>query len=637
MGRPNLAEAIVASSITAWAACAGAQPMQLSRLADLPLEALANIEITSVSRRPESLLDAPASIYVITGEDIRSSGVTSLPEALRLAPNLQVARIDTSTYAISARGFNNVVSNKLLVLIDGRTIYSPLFSGVFWDQQDVMLEDVERIEVISGPGATLWGANAVNGVINVITRPAGETQGALFSGGAGNREHGAAVRFGAPLGPGHYRIYAKATRRENSRFATGQSKPDSREHVQTGLRGDWSAGSDRFTLQGDLYQGVGEDPGAAVGLTLGQHEVSGANLLGRWTRTLAGGSELRVQAYVDNAKREDRVLFQPDAEIFDVEMQHGIPLGRHRLLWGAGYRRGEDEVKDAPLSGMRPMNTRLEWANIFVQDEFQLTETLELTAGIKLEDNEFSGTEELPSVRLAWKPSNERLVWAAASRAVRAPSRFDRHVIVPVFPGFAAGGPRFDAEVANVYELGYRAQAGRSVSYSATLFRHEWDRLRSGTGTLPLMLENAIEGSVSGFEGWATWQATPRWRLGGGLVKLRKHLHLDPASSDPIGPDNVTLGNDPEFQWNLRASADLGERQELDIRVRRVGALRVTDHEVDQYTAIDLRYGWRLRHDLELSLTAQNLQERRHPEFRTSPAAPSEIERSVFIAVRWES
>ncbi|MGH8741430.1 MAG: TonB-dependent receptor plug domain-containing protein, partial [Burkholderiales bacterium] len=252
-------------------ACAGAQPVQLSQLADLPLEALANIEVTSVSRRPESLLNAPASIYVITGEDIHRSGVTSLPEALRLAPNLQVARIDSGLYAISARGFNNVVSNKLLVLVDGRTIYTPLFSGVFWDQQNVMLEDIDRIEVISGPGATLWGANAVNGVINVITRPAPQTQGALFSGGAGNRQHGAAARFGGELGAGHYRVYAKASEVQNSRFAAGgpfprpTAKSDGREHVQMGFRADWGASGDRFTLQGDTYRGTGEDPGASLG------------------------------------------------------------------------------------------------------------------------------------------------------------------------------------------------------------------------------------------------------------------------------------------------------------------------------------------------------------------------------------
>jgi iron complex outermembrane receptor protein len=632
----NIVVARAAALLCGLSACgvAGAQSFQTAALADLSLEELANIEITSVSRRAERLSEAPASVYVITADEMRRSGVTSLPEALRLAPNLLVARIDASQYAISARGFNNATGNKLLVLVDGRTIYTPLFSGVFWDQQDVMLEDVERIEVISGPGATLWGANAVNGVINVITRPASSTQGLLLSGHGGNREHGASLRLGGTLEGGHHRVYLKAREVENTRLASGAQRSDAREHVQAGFRADWNAGRDGYTVQGDLYSGTGEDPGMALGIVAGRHEVAGANLLARWTRDLENGSEVRVQAYLDHAKREDRVLFQPDADIFDIEAQHAVRFGGHRLLWGGGYRYGRDKVKDAPLSGMRPMNEQLNWANVFVQAELRVSPNVELTPGIKLERNEYSGTEYLPSVRLAWKPSPNQLVWAAASHAVRAPSRFDRNVVVPALPGFSIGGPNFDSEVADVFELGYRAQVGQSVSYSLTAFRHEWDRLRSGTGSLPLILENKIEGPVYGVEGWASWQAMPSWRLSGGFATLRKHLRLEPGSTDPLGPANVTLANDPEFQWMLRSSADLGSRQELDIMVRRVGALPAP--RVDEYTAVDLRYGWRIRHGTELSLTVQNLQERWHPEFRTSNAVPAEIERSVIVGFRWQ-
>ena len=625
---------MLAGVLCALAGEAGAAEPRKPSLADLTLEELADLVVTSVSRRPERLADAPASVYVITSEDIRRAGVTSLPEALRLAPNLQVARINSSQYAISARGFNNATGNKLLVLVDGRTIYTPLFSGVFWDQQDLLLEDVERIEVISGPGATLWGANAVNGVINVITRPAGETQGRLASGFAGNREHGAALRFGGALERGHYRVYVKATERENTRTAAGLQNSDGREHVQTGFRADWGGARDRYTVQGDFYEGTGEDPGLAVGLVAGRHEVTGANLLARWTRELESGGDFRLQAYLDHARREDRVLFQPDADIFDIEFQHGFPWRSHRLLWGGGYRYGRDKVADAFLSGMRPMSEQLNWANVFVQGEFRVAPRLTLTPGLKLESNEYSGTEPLPSVRLAWEPGPTRLVWAAASRAVRAPSRFDRNVVVPFLPGFTIGGPNFDSEVADVLELGYRAQASRAVSYSVTLFHHEWDRLRSGTGTLPLELENKLEGPVYGVEAWATWLATPRWKLSGGFTTLRKHLRLEPGSTDPLGPDNVTLANDPEFQWQLRSSADLGHRQELDVMVRRVGALPTP--RVEEYTVVDVRYGWRVRRGLELSLTVQNLQERWHPEFRTSNALPAEIERSVLLGVRWE-
>lgn len=386
-----------------------------------------------------------------------------------------------------------------------------------------------------------------------------------------------------------------------------------------------------------MYSGIGEDPGLSVGIVAGQQEMTGANLLARWTRALTGGSDLRIQAYLDQSKREDRVLFQPDADIFDVELQHGIPLGQHRLLWGAGYRKGRDKVKDAPLSGLRPMSSEQEWANLFAQGEVRLTEKVEATVGIKLEHNDYTGVEHLPSARLAWKASPYRLVWAAVSRAVRAPSRFDRDVTVPPQPGFTIGGPNFESEVAHVFELGYRAQASRSVNYSVTLFRHEWEGLRSSTGTLPLEFQNGIEGPVYGVEGWATWQLSPNWQLSGGLATLRKDLRLEPGRTDRLGADNVALANDPEHQWSLRSSANLGERRELDILLRRVGALRVTNREVDQYTALDLRYAWQLRFDTEVSLSVQNLQERWHPEFRTSAQSPSEIERSVFLAVRWES
>jgi iron complex outermembrane receptor protein len=654
MRRVGLSEAIVAACVVAWSASAAPQPVQLSQLADLPLEALANIEVTSVSRRAESLLDAPASVYVITAEEIRRSGVTSLPEALRLAPNLQVARIDAGQYAISARGFNNVVANKLLVLVDGRTIYTPLFSGVFWDQQDLMLEDIERIEVISGPGGTLWGANAVNGVINVITKAAAETRGALVSALAGNREYGAAARFGGELGDGHYRVYAKGTERQNSRFAPGGpppqfpggqalSKSDGREHVQAGFRADWGWAAQGFTLQGDAYEGSAEDPGRTFGLTLGQQEVAGGNLLARWTRTLDGGSDLRLQAYLDHARREDRVLFDATTDTADVELQHGVPLGAHRLLWGGGYRKYRDDVRDAGLSGMRPMKETLEWYNVFLQGKLALARTLELTLGAKAEHNDYSGTDYLPSARLAWKPADDALLWAAASRAVRAPARFDRDVAL-VFPGLVldVGGPRFESEVADVYELGLRAQATPAISYSATLFLHEWDRLRSAQlppgAPFPFELRNQIEGHVYGFEGWAAWRVTRAWRLSGGLMTLRKRLDRDATSNDPLGADNVTLGSDPSFQWNLRSSLDLGDRQDLDVMLRRVGALPVTGVEVRPYTGLDVRYAWRASRRLELSLTVQNLQERWHPEFRASASQPpSEIERSLLLAVRWES
>jgi iron complex outermembrane receptor protein len=626
-----------AAAFAAWAlaasAVAGAQALQTASLADLSIEELANIEITSVSRRAEPLSEAAASVYVITAEQIRRSGARTLPEALRLAPNLQVARIDATQYAISARGFNNSIGNKLLVQIDGRTIYTPLFSGVFWDQQDVMLQDVERIEVLSGPGATLWGANAVNGVINVITRAAADTQGVLFSAGAGNEDIATAFRYGGQMEGGHYRVYGKALRRSDTFSVDPAALPDGQDRAQAGFRADWSGARDRFTLQGDAYSGRSDDRGTLAGFVIGPIETNGANLLGRWNRSLADGSELQVQSYVDHSEREDHALFQPTSDIFDLELQHSLRLGSHAIVWGGGYRYGHDNVDDGLLSGFRPRSSSQDWENVFAQDEYRLADSVTLTGGLKFERNDYTGWEYLPSIRLAWKPADSALVWAAVSRAVRAPSRFDRDITVPIFPGFSLGGPHFEAEVADVYELGYRGQASGRLNYSATLFLHDWERLRSGTPP-PLMIENRIQGSVYGLESWATWQATSSWQLSGGLTLLREELTLEPGSTDPVGVRNVTLANDPQFQWSLRSAVDLSDRQQFDVTVRTVGGLSVAP--VPQYTAVDARYAWKVRRDTEVSLTLQNLFDPSHPEFRTSAAVPNEIERSLFIAVRWE-
>jgi len=603
-------------------------------LADLSLEELANVEITSVSRRPERLADAAASIYVITSDDIRRSGATSLPEALRLAPNLQVARIDASQYAISARGFNNAIGNKLLVLVDGRTIYTPLFSGVFWDQQDVMLEDVERIEVISGPGATLWGANAVNGVINVITRPARDTQGALLSLHGGNLDSGGAFRYGGTLGgDGHYRAYAKVGQLQNTKTASGAAVADGRDFGQAGFRADRRAGRDGFTLQGDGYQGRSEQRAPFLGvIPIGRVETSGVNLLGRWTRTLERGGELQLQAYFDHTEHEDPLLYRPRSDVVDLQFQHGIPLPSQKLLWGAGYRRAHDDIPAGVFFAFVPPSRGLNWTNVFVQDEIALGRGVGLTLGVKLESNDYSGVETLPSVRLSWKASERSLVWTALSRAVRAPARLDHDIrSLGIGPPFTIilGGPDFEAEVANVLEIGYRAQPTGALSYSATAFVHQWDRLRSGQPA-PAFVQNMIEGDTYGFEAWGNWQVTRAWRLSAGGTTLREHLRLKPGSTDPTGPS--ALGNDPEFQWMLRSSLNVAANQDFDLAVRRVGAL--PNPAVPSYTALDLRYAWRARRDLELSLTLQNAADPGHPEFNAAPGR-SEIARSVLAAVRW--
>jgi iron complex outermembrane receptor protein len=600
-------------------------------LADLSLEDLSNVLVTSVSGRAEPLSAAAASVYVITQDDIRRSGATTLPEALRLAPNLFVTRVDTGQYGISARGFNSVIANKLLVLVDGRTVYTPLFSGVFWDMQDVMLEDVERIEIISGPGATLWGANAVNGVINVITHGAADTERMLATIGGGNREAGAGVRYGGALGErGHFRVYAKTAELANTERADGTAVPDEWNRSLLGFRADFELAQSSLRFQGDTHASRSEDRGGMGVTTLGRLENSGASVRARWTRRFADGSDLRIQSYVDQSERDDFILFSPESDIFDIEVQRSVPFGEHRVLWGGGYRKARDEVDNGFLFGFVPSSRELEWANLFVQTELAVADNLDLTLGIKLEDNDYTGVESLPTARLAWEMSSTQMLWTALSRAVRAPSRLDRDVILPPPLGFVIrGGPYFVSEVADVVELGYRAQLGSNLTLSATAFHYDWDKLRSGQPA-PAFVENMIAGEMYGVEGWTTWQAADRWRLSAGLSTLQNDLAIKPGSPDPVGPS--ALGNDPDYQLLMRASHTINSRHELDVMVRRVDEL--PSPVVPAYEAVDVHYSWLLRRDVVISVTLQNLFDRAHPESGNA-ATRSEIERGAYLKVRW--
>ena len=597
--------------------------------ADLSLEELGSIDVTSVSKKSERLSDAAASIFVISGEDIRRAGVTSLSEALRLAPNLQVSRVDAADYAISARGFNSTAGNKLLVLIDGRSVYTPLFSGVFWDVQDVLLEDVERIEVISGPGATLWGANAVNGVINVITRSARGTQGGFVAPGAGNVEAGAAARYGAQLDSGgHFRVYGKYFDRHNTERADGSEIRDGWDKGQVGFRADWDGASDSFTLQGDAYSGELEQ--AAPGTS----EIAGLNLLARWSRTFADGSSLRLQGYYDRTERDIPGTFGEDLDILDFELQHSLqPAATHEVVWGGGYRYANDSVANSASLAFIPADRSLNWANVFVQDAIALRDNLHLTLGAKVEHNAYSGYEFLPSARIAWKPAPERLIWSAVSRAVRAPSRIDRELFVPANPPFQiAGGPDFRSEVSNTFELGYRAQPISAISYSVTAFHSVHDHIRSvePVGGGVSVLGNKIEGKTSGVEAWGTYQAARAWRLSGGMVLLRQRLELKPDSASTQGVR--AEGNDAKHRWMLRSLYEFTERHEFDIVVRHVAEL--PDPVVPAYTAVDARFGWKANRNFELSLTLQNIFDPSHPEFG-APATRSELARSAYGKLLW--
>jgi iron complex outermembrane receptor protein len=617
--------------LTATIVCAGAPSHAAtdpSALAELSLEELMNIEVTSVSKKTERLSDAAAAIFVITREDIRRSGYTSIPEILRLAPNLQVARVNSSQYAIAARGFNGTAANKLLVLIDGRSVYTPLFSGVFWDVQDTLIEDIERIEVISGPGGTLWGSNAVNGVINIITRRSQDTKGALVSLGAGTEELGAGVRYGAKLGENAtLRVYGKGFNRDNTVRGNGTNVEDSWKKGQVGFRTDWGRGSDALTLQGDGYTGTIDQMGD-------DNSISGANLLARWNRTLEGGSALQVQGYFDRTRRVVPGTFGELVDTYDIEAQHRFQVGvSHEITWGGGYRLIHDAVTNSAVLAFLPNVRVLTLANGFLQDSIALRERLKLTLGVKLERNSYTGVEAQPSARLAWKFRDDALLWSAVSRVVRTPSRLDRDLFAPGNPPFTvlAGGPNFKSEKLTAYEIGYRAQPTPHASFSVSTFYNMYDDLRSIErlpGGAP-MLTNQMKGYTYGVETWASYRVRDWWRLSAGYNYLKEKLGFEAGSLDR---NTAAAGNDPAHQFSTRSAMNLAHNLEWDAGLRVIGALASPD--VRNYVTLDTRLGWTFMKGAELSLIGYNLLDHDHPEFGAA-ATRSEVARAFYAKIVW--
>lgn len=610
-----------------------------SELASLDLQALMNVEITSVSRRPERLSGAAASIFVITGDEIRRSGATNLPEALRLAPTLDVVQVNAGSYSISARGFINSAANKLLVLIDGRSVYSPLFSGVFWDVQDVLLEDIDRIEVISGPGGTLWGVNAVNGVINVITRSAKDTQGGLLAAGGGNQKTIGALEYGDEAGrEGHFRVYGKYFNLAHTETANGTRKDDAAHKGMVGFRGDWTRGADQLTLLGNAYKGsAGQPPPGTisingVNLALGVITLSGLNLAALWKRQFDEDSSITVQGYFDRTERVVPPTFEDRLNVFDLQFLHSSRLaGIHNVAWGAEYRYAKDRVTNSFYFAFLPAHVNQKWTALFAQDEITLPRGLRLSLGARSEHNDYTGSEFLPAARLAWNVGADHLLWTAASRTVRAPSRLDRDAFVPANPPFLlTGGPEVVSEIANVYEIGYRGQPASSLTLSVTAFHSLYDQLRTqeiAPSRRSLFFANGMKGTTSGVELWASYQATRRWRLSGGFNGLVEDFELEPGSNDVAGLA-AQEGRDPRRSWRLRSSLDLPGQSEFDVVVRRVSER--SHPTVPAYSAVDLRYGWRPRRGIELSVTGQNLFGEGHGEFG-DVSTRTEIGRGVFI------
>ena len=626
------AGAFVALSLVILAHQAGAQQPDSAAqaLKTLSIEQLMDLEVTSVSRRPERLAEAASAIQVITQEDIRRSGASSLPEALRLATNLQVAQVDSRQWAISARGFNSTTANKLLVLIDGRTVYTPLFSGVFWDVQEVPLPDIDRIEVISGPGATLWGANAVNGVINVITKDAKDTQGLLVSAGGGTELRGfGTARSGGTLGSGaHYRIYGSRFTRDPTALPSGQDARDDWHLGQDGFRIDWNASTiSRVTLQGDLYDGrIAQPSGNDIA-------VSGGNVMAKWSRTISETSTLTAQLYYDRTHRDIPGAFGEDLDIYDVDLQHQARLGaRHDVVWGLGYRLINDHVVNSPALAFLPAHVARQWFTGFVQDEIALVpDRLQVTLGTKIEHNDYTGVEIQPGGRVNWTLSPSATLWAAVSRAVRTPSRIDREFFAP---GFLAGGPGFHSEEELAYELGYRYQQG-SLALSVATFYSRYYGLRSleqvnPPTAFPVVIGNGHDGESFGAELTAEYWLTNGWRLSAGYTELRIHIWPNPGSTDTTR--GAGESHTPDRQLFLHSSVDLPAHLRLDARFRDIGD--IANQQVPAYAELNAKLTWQATAHLGLSVVGQNLLHRRHAEFG-APATRREIQRGVYGLVQW--
>lgn len=607
-----------------------------SDLKKISLEQLLNIEIVSASRRPESISQASSAIDVITGDTIRLSGVTNIPDALRLSAGMEVAQVDGHTWAISARGFNITTANKLQVLMDGRNLYTPLYSGVFWDVQRTFLPDLEQIEVIRGPGATLWGANAVNGVINIRTKNAKYTQGFLLDAGGGTEQGYGGIRYGGRIGTDtYYRAYVMQQRHDSLSLEGGGDAEDEMNFTQGGFRLDSTLSpNDTITLQGDGYAGAfGQLNGADV-------EVDGGNVIARWTHQLGADSSISLQTYYDRTHRLIPGIFEEHRDTFDLEAEGRFVLGAHDIVYGANYRLSADEIGNlGPQLAFLPANQTVHLISGYVQDEWHIIpRTFSAAAGLKLEHNSFSGFEVQPSGRLIWTPTSSQTFWGAISRAVRTPTRIEQDLFAPNpstgVPAVLEGNRDFESEVLLAYELGYRAQASKTVSLELVTYYHDYDNLRSvepqGLSGAPFIFQNKFEGQTYGAAFSMRWRVTDWWELGGSVNALQVDLHRGPGSADPTNGRGEA--NDADYYGSLRSVMDLPGHVQFSSVLRYVGDL--PHPATPAYLALDLRLGWSPRKNLELAIVGRDLLDDHHPEFR-GRLVTREVNRSVFATLKW--
>jgi iron complex outermembrane recepter protein len=633
-------------------------------LQQMSLEQLGNVEVTSVSKEPEEVWRTPAAIYVITQDDIRRSGATSIPEALRLAPGVEVARIDSDHWAVGIRGFGGEFSKSLLVLIDGRSVYTPLFAGVYWQVQDTLLEDVDRIEVIRGPGGTIWGSNAVNGIINIITKNAAATQGALASLSSGNVDEGiAGYRYGGMHGQGfHYRMYGKGFLRGPEMHPDGGNF-DEWKTGQIGFRSDWNKNSrDTLTWQGDMYEGL---DGERVGVSFysppseevldGPHHVGGANMLARWQRQINDNSDLQLQVYYDRTSR-----FSPQLDeirnTIDIDFLHHLKLNWGQdFLWGVGARWSPDDIRQKFTTlDFEPHNETDKIYSWFLQDQIPLgTPNFSLTLGSKFEHNNYSGFEVQPDARLLWTPTRRQSFWAALTRAVRTPSRLDQDLQLTDFlqanpPIFlrVVGSPSFKSEHLLGSEIGYRTLLVRKLYMDVATFHNNYNDLYGyGPGTvltetdppparlvLQLPLANALKGDTTGIEVAPDWKPSAWMELRGSYSYLHLFVHDKPGFTDAINTASDN-GSSPHHEMDAQSLFNLPKKLEFDATYRYVSALPA--QTVNAYSTCDARFGWNAAAGWELSINGQNLLQPNHAEFGSDVDTIVGIKRAVYAQIVW--
>jgi iron complex outermembrane recepter protein len=646
-----------------------AQPQTLASnppFKNLTIEELSAIEVTTPSKEPVRAFQTPAAIFVITGEDIRRSGATTFPEALRLAPGVEVARIDANHWSVGIRGFGSRLARSVLVLIDGRTVYTPLFAGTYWEVQDTLLEDVDRIEVIRGPGGTIWGPNAVNGVINIITKPARETRGDFTSAGGGNEEQGFVNwRYGGGNGKNvDYRVYAKAFTRGPEFHPDGRNFDDWRG-TQSGFRLDWTANRhDSVTVQGDLY-GIraGErvtattyNPPASPNVD-GNADLSGGNLMARWTHTLGGGGDVQVQAYFDRTNRTE-LNVTDYRSTYDVDLVAHNPIGtRQSIAWGFGLRASPAENREV-VSGLvfNPSKRTDTLYTGFVQDQIALVpERLSAIVGVKLLNTNFTGTLAEPSARLLWTPTARQTFWGAFTHAVRTPSDVEEDFFLSGFSRILPSGvpqmARFNAnnqfapEQMNGVEFGYRQQIGRAWLLDLSSFYNHYHDIEDQeiTGApfpeddptpfhflLPAQFRNGLRGYTKGFEIAPEVRPASFWRLRGSYSYLHMNLGRSPGSGD-IGTFPFIVGASPQHQVAITSSFDLARSVQADLTYRYVSSLL----GISAYSTGDARLAWRFARNFELAVVGRNLLQPHHFEYSGDPGTLVGIQRSGYLSVSW--